>query len=185
MSNRHGKNRFLLLLAAVAAAGFLLRLIVGLQLIASDPAAFAPSSVTDMATYKTLSEQILQGIFPNEFYYQPFYYAVFLPLIQILTGPSNFMVILAQSLCGGFAILLKTECALRHKFQRKDAGVLPSRCRMSYPFRGAATAEKETTRKILWFGQEEVENLRISSHPEIIAIRLRYTSNLFGNIHQS
>ena len=122
MSNRHGKNRFLLLLAAVAAAGFLLRLIVGLQLIASDPAAFAPSSVTDMATYKTLSEQILQGIFPNEFYYQPFYYAVFLPLIQILTGPSNFMVILAQSLCGGFAILLTGLVGAR--IAGKTAGII-------------------------------------------------------------
>lgn len=106
MFHRDRKNRFLYLLTAVCIAGFLLRLIAGMQLMSSDPAAFAPSSVTDMATYKTLSEQILQGNFPKEFYYQPFYYAVFLPLIQLLAGPSNFMVVLAQSLCGGLAILL-------------------------------------------------------------------------------
>ena len=105
MSSRHGKTRFLLLLTAIAAAGFLLRLIAGIQLSAADPAVCAPASVTDMATYKTLSEQILQGTFPKEFYYQPFYYAVFLPLIQLLTGPSDFMVLLAQSLCGGAAVL--------------------------------------------------------------------------------
>ena len=68
MSNRHGKNRFLLLLAAIAFAGFLLRLIAGIPLAAADPAVFAPASVTEMATYKSLSEQILQGTFPNEFY---------------------------------------------------------------------------------------------------------------------
>ena len=122
MFNRHGKNRFLLLLAAIAVAGFLLRLIVGIQLIAADPAAFAPASVTDMATYKTLSEQILRGIFPDEFYYQPFYYAVFLPLIQILTGPSNFMIILAQSLCGGVAILLTGLVGAR--IAGKNAGII-------------------------------------------------------------
>lgn len=122
MSNRHGKNRFLLLLAAIAFAGFLLRLIAGIQLAAADPAVFAPASVTDMATYKTLSEQILQGTFPNEFYYQPFYYAVFLPIVQILTGPSHFMVILAQSLCGGLAILLTGLAGAR--IAGKTAGII-------------------------------------------------------------
>lgn len=122
MSSRHGKTRFLLLLTAIAAAGFLLRLIAGIQLSAADPAVCAPASVTDMATYKTLSEQILQGTFPKEFYYQPFYYAVFLPLIQLLTGPSDFMVLLAQSLCGGAAVLLTGLAGAR--IAGKTAGIL-------------------------------------------------------------
>ena len=66
-----------------------------------------------MATYKTLSESILKGDFPKEFYYQPFYYAVFLPLIQLVTGPSGFMVVLAQSLCGGLSVLLAGGTAAR------------------------------------------------------------------------
>lgn len=90
--------------AALAAGAFLLRLIAGLQLLQADPAVFAPPDTTDMATYRTISEQILNGNFPKEFYYQPFYYAVFLPLIQSLTGPSVFMVVFAQSLCGAAAV---------------------------------------------------------------------------------
>ncbi len=90
--------------AALAAGAFLLRMIAGLQLLRGDPSAFAPPASTDMATYRTISEQILNGHFPDVFYYQPFYYSVFLPLAQCLTGPSGFMVVLAQSLCGAAAV---------------------------------------------------------------------------------
>lgn len=105
------KRSSFLLPAAIAAGAFLLRLIAGTQLLANDPSAFAPPDTTDMATYKTLSEQILNGKFPDVFYYQPFYYSVFLPLIQCLTGPSGFMVVLAQSLCGAFAVWFTTLSA--------------------------------------------------------------------------
>ena len=97
--------------AAFAAGAFLLRMIAGLQLLANDPSVFAPPSSTDMATYRTLSEQILNGSFPAVFYYQPFYYSVFLPLIQCLTGPSGFMIVLAQSLCGAAAVWFTTLTA--------------------------------------------------------------------------
>lgn len=89
--------------AAIAAGAFILRMAAGLQLLANDPSAFAPPAATDMATYKTISDQILNGRFPDVFYYQPFYYSVFLPAVQCLTGPSGFMVVLAQSLCGAAA----------------------------------------------------------------------------------
>jgi len=45
-------------------------------------AMLSPSPQTDMATYWQLSGEILSGEFSGEFYYQPFYYAVFLPAIR-------------------------------------------------------------------------------------------------------
>ena len=114
-------HRFAYLLAAVCLAAFLLRLTAGLQLLASDPFVSSPPSTTDMATYKTISEAILKGSFPKEFYYQPFYYAVFLPFIQLLTGPSDFMIVLAQAFCGMLAVLFAGLSAAR--IAGKKAGI--------------------------------------------------------------
>lgn len=115
------KHLFTWLLAAVCLASFILRLTAGLQLLASDPFVSAPPSTTDMATYKTISEAILKGNFPKEFYYQPFYYAVFLPAVQFFSGPSDFAVVLAQTLCGTLAVLFAGLAAAR--IAGKKAGI--------------------------------------------------------------
>ena len=95
-SSRKGGTVFLFLLTAAA---FLLRLTVSFQLVKNDPAAATPALITDMKTYQTLALQILQGEFPSVFYYQPFYYAVFLPLVMLVSKSCYFLAVV-QSLLG-------------------------------------------------------------------------------------
>lgn len=96
-------------LELIALGAFLVRFIVSWQLIRHDPAVTAPSSITDMKTYLELADGILRGIFPKNFYYQPFYYAVFLPLCRIFGGV--WLLALAQSLLGGVSVWLAGLCA--------------------------------------------------------------------------
>lgn len=95
-------QRFLWILGAFALAGFLLRVFVSWEILRADPAAFQPGAETDMATYLELSSRMLSGAFRGAFYYQPFYYAVFLPLVRIVFFfcPAVWAAALAQSVCG-------------------------------------------------------------------------------------
>lgn len=94
----------------IALIAFGIRFAVSCQLIAADPAASAPSAITDMRTYMDIADQILKGCLPQTFYYQPFYYAVFLPLCRLLT-PSPYMLALVQSLLGAAAVYLAGRSA--------------------------------------------------------------------------
>ena len=96
-------------LALIALGAFAVRFAVSCELIRNDPAVTAPSSITDMKTYLDLADGILRGDFPKNFYYQPFYYAVFLPLCRIAGGV--WMLALAQSVLGGFSVYLAGLCA--------------------------------------------------------------------------
>lgn len=96
-------------LPLIALGAFLVRFIVSWQLIRNDPAVTAPSPITDMKTYLDLADGILRGDFPKNFYYQPFYYAVFLPLCRIFGGV--WLLALAQSLLGGISVYLAGLCA--------------------------------------------------------------------------
>ena len=101
-------------LAGIAFAGTLFRLLVSFQLLKNDPATFSPMKESDMATYISLADGILHGVFPETFYYQPFYYSVFLPLCRLF-GPSFAPGVTAiiQSLLGGAIIILTGKIALR------------------------------------------------------------------------
>ena len=88
---------FKCLLFLIVFGAFLFRCIVAFQLIAADPAAYAPSSITDMATYCALADAILSGNLPDTFYYQPFYYSVFLPLCRLFTTSPHVLAVV-QSL---------------------------------------------------------------------------------------
>lgn len=92
------------LLWLLAGAAFLLRFAVASELIRNDPAVAAPKAVTDMKTYLDLADGILRGNFPDTFYYQPFYYTVFLPVCRLFgkVWPLAF----AQSLLGAAAVFL-------------------------------------------------------------------------------
>ena len=95
---------FELVLLGIAAVSVLLRIWMSVQVVATDPFAFDPPDVTDMATYHALSRGILNGIFPAEFVYQPFYYSVFLPLAKSLFFSEYLGVAIAQSLCAGVVV---------------------------------------------------------------------------------
>jgi len=99
---------FIPLLWSIAAAGFLLRLGVACEFAGINGGAnnmLSPPVVSDLRTYITLGSEIARGILPKEFYYQPFYYAVFLPVIYLLSGTSLRAVVVVQCLLGGFTAL--------------------------------------------------------------------------------
>ena len=94
---------FKCLLFLIVFGAFLFRCIVAFQLIATDPAAYAPSSITDMATYCALADAVLSGNLPDTFYYQPFYYSVFLPLCRLFTTSPHVLAVV-QSLLGAAVV---------------------------------------------------------------------------------
>ena len=101
-------------LAGIAFAGMILRLFVSFELLQNDPATTNPPVETDMATYIALADGILQGKFPETFYYQPFYYTVFLPFCR-LAGSSGGCAVTAilQSILGGITVFLAGRSAMR------------------------------------------------------------------------
>ena len=81
------RRRFALRLSLIALAGFLLRLYVAWELSRINGGVnnlVCPAVSTDMATYMDLARRIASGSYSGVFYYQPFYYTVFLPLIYTL-----------------------------------------------------------------------------------------------------
>ena len=101
-------------LAGIAFMGTLIRMAVSFELLKNDPATFSPMPESDMASYIILAEGILQGKFPATFYYQPFYYSVFLPFCRLF-GSSSAPAVTAilQSLLGGGIIFLAGKSAMR------------------------------------------------------------------------
>ena len=102
------RRRFLWFVAAAALIGVALRLWVAVDFSAIDGGRnnmMSPSKFTDMATYIDLADKIASGCYEGVFYYQPFYYAVFLPLFRILGG-GVWTVVVVQILLGGATIWL-------------------------------------------------------------------------------
>lgn len=99
------KPRFLLILSVLSFIALLVRLAVSYELSGVDMSITMPHPSTDMATYKDLSEKIIKGEFKGPFYYQPFYYAVFLPVISIVFGKSIGIFFMIQSALGALIVL--------------------------------------------------------------------------------
>lgn len=92
------------------------RLGVGLELAAyrnGYNSVMMPSVQTDMATYWDISGRIIAGSYDEPLYYQPFYYAAFLPVIRWLLGDTIYAVIVIQALLGGGAVFLVGLCGRR------------------------------------------------------------------------
>jgi len=103
-------RRFLLGLAGVTLLALVLRLAAGIEM-ARTPAVRSPSSATDMATYARLAEDVRHGRFPQnegdhprEFYYQPFYYTCFLPLVHAVFGSEWWGVMVVQAVIGAVTV---------------------------------------------------------------------------------
>lgn len=102
-------GKFVILLFSAAAAAFLLRLFAAYELGSINGginSVFTPSRATDLCTYMRLAEEIATGKYKGVFYYQPFYYAVFLPVIRLIAGPGVWQVIIVQSLLGAATAFL-------------------------------------------------------------------------------
>jgi 4-amino-4-deoxy-L-arabinose transferase-like glycosyltransferase len=112
-SRRHLTTRaFLLALLSLTLLGLALRLAVCLQLC-PQPFVAEPAVVTDMATYRRLAMEIARGEFPSHFYYQPFYYAVFLPLVYTVLGTGAWGAALVQVALSSAAVWLTGLAAAR------------------------------------------------------------------------
>jgi len=92
------KRSFSIALLVILILAFFLRLAVSCELVINDPTVINPIKYTDMFTYKVYSEQVVEGQYNGVYYYQPFYYAVFLPSIKYLFGLTVLPVILSQIL---------------------------------------------------------------------------------------
>lgn len=102
------KRRDWLICLLIVAAALILRVVGAWQLAGENNgmnAVFSPSPETDMATYWKLSGEILTGAFTGEFYYQPFYYAVWLPALRWVWN-SAWCVVAAQIVLGSAVVYL-------------------------------------------------------------------------------
>ena len=92
------KRSFSVAILAILIFATFLRFAVSRELVMNDPQVRNPGKATDMATYKLYSEQVVKGEYNGPYYYQPFYYAVFLPSIKYLFGYKIWPVIISQIL---------------------------------------------------------------------------------------
>ncbi|MBR2441329.1 MAG: glycosyltransferase family 39 protein [Lentisphaeria bacterium] len=122
MKKVSGDRKFLIFNGVISFVGLLIRLIAGFQLFQFESRVANPPKVTDMWTYLHLSGEILSGSPPREFYYQPFYYSVFLPVVRFFCRDSVLPVIFAQSICGAVSIYLAGLIAAR--IAGKKAGLI-------------------------------------------------------------
>ncbi|MBO5924271.1 MAG: glycosyltransferase family 39 protein [Lentisphaeria bacterium] len=74
---------------------------------------FQPAAATDLRTYMVLAEEVATGKFNGPFYYQPFYYSVFLVLCRWISGASVWGVVLIQALLGAFTAMTAGLSAAR------------------------------------------------------------------------
>lgn len=113
-----GKNAasggfFIKLLSGITVLALILRFIADWEMVRSGGGvnnALAPLSTSDLATYIKLGRECAAGNFPETFYYQPYYYAVFLALCNLVSGSSIWFVIIVQSLLSAATVFLTGLC---------------------------------------------------------------------------
>jgi len=105
------KRVYISIIASITVCAFFLRLIIAFELYKSDPAVIHPSQYSDMFTYMKYAKEILSGEYKGLFYYQPFYYTVFLPIILILSAKSIAGVLLVQVLLSALTVYLSAITA--------------------------------------------------------------------------
>ena len=104
---------FIKSLSIITLAALIIRLIAAWEMATAFDGfnnALKPLPTSDLATYITLGKECAAGNFPETFYYQPWYYAVFLPLCYLVSGNSLWMVIIVQALLSGATVFLVGWC---------------------------------------------------------------------------
>jgi len=108
------KIKFIYILLAITVAAFAVRLAVSIELAGVNNGfnqVTYPSPATDMGVYQGLATRIVNGTFKEVFYFQPFYYAFFLPFIKLTFGDSVLALIIIQSILGALTVFLTGQCA--------------------------------------------------------------------------
>ena len=92
---------FLKLLIAITIFALILRLLVAWEISSINGginSMFTPAKTTDLATYMDLAKEVASGNFKGSFYYQPFYYAVFLAGIYLIVGTNVWFTVIVQAI---------------------------------------------------------------------------------------
>ena len=102
------RRRWLLLIWGAGLLALALRLFTAWEIARGEFASsiFMPSKFTDLRTYMLLAQQVAEGTFEGPFYYQPFYYSVFLVICRWLSGASVWSVVIAQAVLGAFTAMI-------------------------------------------------------------------------------
>lgn len=125
MKEESSLKKYLIILGIISLMALALRLIAGWQMYKSVPAVFDPSSQTDMYTYLLYGKQFAEGTYNSHggaYYYQPFYYAVFLRVLFTIFGSDPLVVVIAQSILGAATIFLTGILGAR--LGGKKAGII-------------------------------------------------------------
>lgn len=107
---------FIKILWIITGIALLLRLLASFEMaMAADGVnnALVPLPTSDLATYMKLGRECAAGIFPETFYYQPWYYAVFLALCYLISGGAIWLVIVVQALFSAGTVFLTGLCGKR------------------------------------------------------------------------
>ena len=102
------RRRWLLFIWGAGVLALALRLFTAWEIARGEFASsiFLPSKFTDLRTYMLLAQQVAEGTFEGPFYYQPFYYSVFLVICRWLSGASVWGVVIAQAVLGAFTAMI-------------------------------------------------------------------------------
>lgn len=103
---------FVRYLCWVSFAALILRLIASWEMAQAGDGinnVLAPLPTSDLATYMTLGRECAAGNFPETFYYQPWYYAVFLAGCNIVTS-SIWLVIVIQAFLSAATVWITGWC---------------------------------------------------------------------------
>lgn len=109
MKEESSLKKYFIILAVISLMALALRLIAGWQMYKTVPAVYDPSSQTDMHTYLQYGKEFAEGTYNahgGAYYYQPFYYAVFLRFLFTIFGSDPLVVVIAQSVLGAATIFL-------------------------------------------------------------------------------
>ena len=131
-----GERRFRKQLLGISILALLLRAVAVFEMACAGNGVnnmLTPQLTSDLATYMRLGKEISEGNFPEVFYYQPFYYAVFLPVLHLISGKFYMISVIAvQTLLSCATCYLAGMCGAE-VFNRR-AGVLSAFfCAVSSP----------------------------------------------------
>ena len=103
-------SKYTKILLIVSLLAFTIRLIAGWQMYSEQQLPVQnPTTQTDMHTYMKYGRQFVEGTYTDHggaYYYQPFYYAVFLRFLFTLFGSDPLVVVVAQAILGALTVLL-------------------------------------------------------------------------------
>lgn len=100
----HRTRKFYIFLICISVLAFIVRYWASAEIYNSSSLSSNPLMGTDMQTYKILSQAVFKGNFNKSFYYQPFYYSVFLPGIYLIAGQKIWTVIVFQAIIGALTV---------------------------------------------------------------------------------